>query len=371
MLDPRIERMADTITRYSLALRAGDYFLIQSEPDGLPLVREVYRRAVLAGANPVVRTRLPEIEEILYRNGTDAQLGFIPEPSRTDIELASARLVIRAENNLRTLSGVPPDRLAVARRAQRPLFERSMERKGRGELRTCITQFPTAAAAQEAGMSLADYEDFVFAACFCDRADPVAAWLELSSAQQVFVDFLGTVKSLRYEAPGFELELSVAGRKWINSDGKANFPSGEVFSAPVEDSARGRVRFDVPASQSGRRVAGVELEFEAGRVVKASAEQGEDLLITLLDTDPGARLLGEVAFGLNYGITRPTGNILFDEKIGGTIHIAVGAGYPECGSANKSGIHWDLIRSMSPGRVWADNQLVYENGKFMMEAVNG
>ncbi|MFO7651003.1 MAG: aminopeptidase [bacterium] len=371
MPDIRIERMADTIARHSLALRAGDYLLIQSEPAGLPLVREVYRRAVAVGANPVVRTRLPELEEILFRDGNDAQLGFIPEPSRVEIELVTARLVVRAEDNLRALSGVPPDRLALARRAQRPLFERSMERKGRGELRTCITQFPTAAAAQEAGMSLPDYEDFVFAACFCDRADPVAAWLELSRAQQVFVDFLNTIKTLRYEAPGFELELSVEGRKWINSDGKANFPSGEVFSAPVEDSASGRVRFDVPGSQSGRRVTGVTLDFEAGRVVKATAEQGEDVLNALLDTDPGARLLGEVAFGLNYGITRPTGNILFDEKIGGTIHIALGAGYPECGSANKSGIHWDLIRSMNPGQIWADGRLVYENGRFKMEALNG
>lgn len=371
MPDIRIERMAETIARHSLALRAGDYLLIQSEPAGLPLVREVYRRAVAVGANPVVRTRHPELEEILYRDGSDAQLGFIPEPARIETELATARLVIRAEDNLRALAGVPADRLALVRRAQRPLFERSMERKARGELRTCITQFPTAAAAQEAGMSLADYEDFVFAACFCDRDDPIAAWLELSRNQQRYVDALDRVKTLRFVAPDCELELSVAGRKWVNSDGKANFPSGEVFSAPVEDSARGRVRFDIPSSQSGRRVTGVTLEFEAGRVVKASAEQGEDVLLAQLDTDPGARFLGEVAFGLNYGITRPTGNILFDEKIGGTIHLALGAGYPECGSTNKSGIHWDLIRTMNPGQVWADGRLVYENGRFLMEALNG
>jgi aminopeptidase len=371
MTDNRLEKMAETIARHSLALRAGDLLLVQTEPAGLPLVREVYRRALAAGANPLVRTRHPELEEMLCRFGTDEQLAFTPESARVDAESATARLVVRADDNLRALAGVAPERIALQRRSQRPLFERMMERKGRGELRTCITQYPTTAAAQEAGMSLGDYEDFVFSACFCDRPDPVAAWLALSRNQQRYVDFLDRVRTLRYAAPGFELELSVEGRKWINSDGKANFPSGEVFTAPVEDSARGRVRFDVPGSHLGRRVAGVELEFKGGRVIEASAEQGGDLLTALLDTDPGARLLGEVAFGLNYGIGRPTGNILFDEKIGGTIHVAVGAGYPECGSRNKSAIHWDLIRTMDPGRVWADGRLVYENGKFTLEELNG
>jgi aminopeptidase len=213
-------------------------------------------------------------------------------------------------------------------------------------------------------MSLANYEEFVFRACFVDQPDPIAKWQELSREQQRYVDFLNTVKKVRVEGPGTDLELSVAGRTWVNSDGKANFPSGEVFTGPVEDSASGRVRFDVPTLFSGKPVEGVELVFEAGRVARATAERGQEMLESALETDAGARFLGEFAFGLNYGVTRATRNILFDEKIGGTIHLAVGAGYPETGSTNRSGIHWDMIKDMKQGRVTADGRLVYENGRF-------
>jgi aminopeptidase len=239
-----------------------------------------------------------------------------------------------------------------------------MERKGRGELKSCLTQYPTNASAQEAGMSLAAYADFVFAACFVDQPDPIAAWKRLSAEQQRYVDFLNKVKTLRVEGPGTDLALSVEGRRWVNSDGKANFPSGEVFTGPVEDSAEGRITFDVPTLFTGHPVEGIELEFRGGRVVKASAARGNDMLQSALDTDERSRYLGEFAFGLNYGITRPTRNILFDEKIGGSIHTAIGAGYPETGSTNRSGIHWDMIKDMKQGRVYADGKLVYENARF-------
>jgi aminopeptidase len=263
-----------------------------------------------------------------------------------------------------TLAGVEPSRLTLGRQARRPLLERMMTRKAVGELKTCLTQYPTNASAQEAGMSLADYEEFVFRACFADRPDPIAAWQELSREQQAHVDFLNGVEMLKVEGPGTGLTLSVEGRKWVNSDGKANFPSGEVFTGPVEDSVNGRVRFDVPTVFSGKVVEGIELEFKAGKVVSASAARGDDMLQSALDTDAGSRLLGEFAFGLNYGITRATKNILFDEKIGGTIHMAVGAGYPETGSKNRSAIHWDMIKDMKQGRVFADGKLAYEGGRF-------
>jgi len=364
MNDVRVFRMAQTIAQYSLSLAPGEQVLVLASVPALPLVREFYAAALGAGALPFVRTLHPELEEVLYRYGSDEQLRFVPASDRLDIETCAARLVIRGDENLATLAGADPARLAVGRKARKPLMDISMERRGRGELKSCLTQYPTNASAQEAGMSLADYAGFVFGACFVDQPDPIAAWKKLSAEQQHYVDFLNTVKTLKVEGPGTDLTVTVNGRKWVNSDGKANFPSGEVFTGPVEDSAEGRIAFDVPTLFTGHAVEDIELEFRSGRVVKASAARGNDMLQSALDTDERSRFLGEFAFGLNYGITRATKNILFDEKIGGTIHLAIGAGYPETGSTNRSGIHWDMIKDMKQGRVYADGKLVYENARF-------
>ncbi|MFO7675990.1 MAG: aminopeptidase [bacterium] len=364
MTDPRIDRMAGVIAGYSLGLGPGRLALLTGDVAGLPLLRAVFRRALALGALPVLRLADAETERILILEGSDEQLGHVPAFENAELEEIRARLVVRAPDNVAALAGTDPGRRALRARSRRSWFERFLERKAKGELASCLTQFPTEAAAQHAGMALADYEDFVYRACFVDRDDPVAAWQELSRGQQRYVDFLDTVAELRFEAPDLDLRLSVRGRKWINSDGRANFPSGEVFTGPVEDSAEGRVRFDIPAHYLGRPVEGAVLEFRAGRVVGHSADRGADALAALLDTDEGSRVLGEVAFGLNAGIDRPTGNILFDEKIGGTIHLAVGAGYPDSGSLNRSAVHADLIRRMDPGRVLADGRLIYENGRF-------
>ena len=366
MTDPRVVRMAETITNYSLSLKPGEQVLVLASVPALPLVREFYAAALNTGALPFVRTLHPELDELLYRRGSDEQLRFVPASDKLDVETCSARLAVRGDENLATLAGIDPARLAVGRKARKPLLDTFMERKGRGELKACLTQYPTNASAQEAGMSLADYADFVFGACFCDQPDPIAEWKKLSAEQQHYVDFLNNVKTLRVEGPGTDLTVSVGGRKWVNSDGKANFPSGEVFTGPAEDSAEGRITFDVPTLFSSHAVEGIELDFHAGRVAKATAARGNDMLQSALDTDERSRYLGEFAFGLNYGVRRATRNILFDEKIGGTIHLAIGAGYPETGSTNRSGIHWDMIKDMKEGRVHADGKPVYENGRFIV-----
>ncbi|MBN2465507.1 aminopeptidase, partial [candidate division WOR-3 bacterium] len=364
MTDSRLVKMAQTIAQYSLNLKPGEQVLVLASVPALPFVREFFVAALKAGALPFVRTINPELDEVLYRYGSDEQIGFVPASDRLEIETCSARLAIRGDENLATLAGVDPARLAIARKARKPLMDTFMERKGRGELKACLTQYPTNASAQQAGMSLADYADFVFSACFCDQPDPIAAWQKLSAEQQHYVDFLNSVKTLRVEGPGTDLTVSVDGRKWVNSDGKANFPSGEVFTGPVEDSAEGRITFDVPTMFQSHPVESIEFEFQAGKVVKASAARGNDMLQSALDTDERSRYLGEFAFGLNYGVTRATRNILFDEKMGGTIHLAIGAAYPETGSANRSAIHWDMIKDMKEGRVYADGKLVYEGGRF-------
>jgi aminopeptidase len=245
-----------------------------------------------------------------------------------------------------------------------------MQRAAAGQLTWCGTLFPTQAHAQDAEMSLTDYEDFVYSAGHLDEDDPVAAWRAVSAHQQRLVDLLGQKRQLRIVAPDTDLTIGVAGRTWINADGAKNFPDGEVFTGPVEDSAEGHITFSFPAVHMGREVEGIRLEFEQGKVVKATARKGEDLLTSLLDMDAGARYLGEFAFGTNADIRRYTRNTLFDEKIGGTIHLAVGASYPDTGGRNQSGLHWDIVRDLRQGgRVYADGELIYQDGQFLPHLV--
>ena len=366
MIDHRLERMARTIVDYSLALKPGDLLRIEASALTQPLVAAAFAEAMRAGANVLTRISLDGIGESFLRLASDDQLAYISESERVETETVTARLAIGGGWNNRSLSGVNPDRLAIQRKARAPIAERMLQRRLKDELRWCITQYPTQASAQDAEMSLEEYESFVFGACFADRPDPIAEWQSLSATQAGLVERLNRVRRLRVEARDTELELAVENRRWVNSDGKANFPSGEVFSAPVENSVNGRIRFEFPAVYSGRMVTGISLEFKDGRVVAAQAESGEDFLKAMIATDAGAARLGEVAFGTNPGIQRFTRNILFDEKIGGTMHFALGAAYPECGGNNKSAIHWDLIKDLrSGGRVFADGKLIYEQGKFL------
>jgi aminopeptidase len=245
-------------------------------------------------------------------------------------------------------------------------MELFLRRAAEKSLRWVATQFPCQAAAQEADMSLAEYEDFVFAAGMLDQDDPAAAWNVLSERQARLVGFLQTVRELRFvTAAGTDLRVGVGGRTWINCDGHENFPDGEVFTGPREDATEGTVCFDFPAVRGGREVLGVRLVFRAGRVVEASAAKGEEFLFQMLDQDEGARVLGEVALGCNYAITRHTRNTLFDEKIGGTFHVALGAAYPESGGTNQSALHWDMVCDLRQGgRIEADGRVISENGRF-------
>jgi aminopeptidase len=364
MIDPRVTRMADVLINYSLEIRPGDKLIIYGTPAGAPLVREAYRAALQAGAHPVVRIALPGLDEIMYAEASDEQLRFMPRLTAEEVEYFDARLTIRAAENTRSLSGVDPRRIALHQATLGPLGKRVMERSAAGEMRWCGTLFPTEAHAQDADMSLADYEDFVFRSCLLDLDDPAAGWREVRQTQQQVADYLMARDTIRIVAPDTDITYRVGGRTWINSDGKRNFPSGEVFTGPHENSAEGYVRFTYPAIYNGREVEDVRLRFQAGKVVEATAGRGEEFLNAMLETDAGARYLGEVAFGLNYGIQRFSRNILFDEKIGGTMHMALGRSYPDSGGTNQSAIHWDLICDLRQGEVYADGELCYRNGRF-------
>ncbi len=368
MPDPRIEKLADVLVNYSVAIQPGDKVQIRGGVAAEPLLKAVYAQVLQAGGHPLMIPSLPGVDELLYRYGSDEQLQHIPEPLKLITETFDASISIMSDVNTKGMSGVDPAKMVMRSQAQRDLFKTYMERSAKGELRWVVALFPTNAYAQDAKMSLSDYEDFVYGACMPNLDDPVGYWQNFSVWQQKIVDWFEGKDQVRVIGLDTDLRLSVAGRTFINADGKKNMPSGEVFTGPVEDSAHGHVYFSYPAITKGREVEGVRLWFENGQVVKATAEKNQDFLIQMLDTDKGSRFLGEFAIGANQGINRFTGSILFDEKIGGSFHIAVGAGYPETGSKNQSAIHWDMICDLRQGgEIWVDDELLYQNGEFVIE----
>ncbi|MGQ0572306.1 MAG: aminopeptidase [Armatimonadota bacterium] len=367
MTDPRLARLAQVLIHYSLAVRPGQLMRIGGSALAAPLITEAYREAVAAGAHVSVDVSVDGLMEAFYKHANDEQLRFVSPLAQYEVEKIDAHLGIWAHYNTRELTGVDPKRQAARREATRQLNARFLERASKGELRWCGTQFPTHADAQDAEMSLSEYEDFVFGAGLLDHPDPVASWEKVKKEQARISRLLESKDELRLVGPNIDLTLRAGGRRWINAAGEYNFPDGEVFTGPVESATTGRVRFSFPALYSGREVDGITLTFAGGRVVEATAEKGEEFLRAMLDLDAGARVLGEFAFGLNYGITKFTKNILFDEKIGGTVHMALGAAYPETGGTNTSGLHWDMVCDLrTETEVRADGEALYRNGKFLV-----
>jgi aminopeptidase len=367
MADPRVEKLARVLVHYSLGLQAGQLFRINAPVAAAELVRAVYREALAAGAHVLPRLTLDGLEEIFLKQASEEQLRYLPPLLLREVEAIDATLTIWADTNTKALSGVDPRRAALAQQTRQPLLKTFLERAATGALHWCGTLFPTQAHAQDAEMSLSEYEDFVYGAGHLNEADPVAAWRAVSARQQRLVELLSGKRALRVVAPGTDLTVGVAGRTWISADGTKNFPDGEVFTGPVEDSAEGHITFSFPAVHLGREVEGIRFEFERGKVVRATARKGEELLNALLDMDAGARYLGEFAFGTNPEIQRFTRNTLFDEKIGGTIHLAVGASYPDTGGKNQSGLHWDIVCDLRQGgQVYADGELIYRDGQFIV-----
>jgi aminopeptidase len=351
---PDVDRWADVLVDYSTGVRRGDRVAIGGGVAAGPLLLAIYRAALARGALAVLVPSFTEAQAELLAVGDDEQLAFVSPIERWGREEADVSITVQASTNTRALSGIDPSRQAIWSRARVSLQATFMQRAARGELRWASTIFPTDAHAQDAEMSTSAFARFLHAACMLDRPDPVAAWRELAARQEIHLT-----------APGTDLRLSVAGRTWVNSDGKRNFPSGEVFTGPVEDSAEGQIHFTYPVVTQGRELADVRLRFAGGQVVDASAGKNEPFLIETLDTDPGARRLGEFAFGTNDGITRWTKNILLDEKMGGTVHMALGSAYPETGSDNRSAIHWDMICDLRQGgKATADGMTVLEDGTY-------
>ncbi|HYO09128.1 MAG TPA: aminopeptidase [Tepidisphaeraceae bacterium] len=369
MRDPRLEKLADVLVNYSIGVKRDQLVRISGPHVASPLIVEIYRKVLAAGGHPMVRTAPEELGEIALKHGSDAQLRYLNPVTLFEYERIDCSIGIWGEENTRSLSNVDPKRLGLSQAARKPLMDTFMKRAASGALRWSGTQYPTQASAQDAEMSLAEYEDFVFSAGLLDRPDPVAAWRQVSARQQRLVDFLGGKRDYRVVAAnGTDVRLSVSGMTWINCDGHENFPDGEVFTGPVIDSVDGQINFSFPAVHHGRECDGVKLTFRNGKVVAASAAKGEDFLFSMLDMDAGSRFLGECAIGTNYQITRYTKNTLFDEKIGGTVHFALGAGYPETGNTNESGLHWDMVVDLRQGGyVEIDGTKINVDGAFTRE----
>jgi aminopeptidase len=364
--DPRLSTLADLLCNYSLQVEKDDLVLIQGPAIAQPLLVEVMKTVTDLGGHPMLRPHLESVEAVVLEHSTREQLETVTRLDELEVELPTKFMSIWANENTRYLSSAPAENLAIRSAAHRDLFQRSLTRVAAGEASWVGTCYPARAGAQEAGMSLAEWEEFVFTAGHLSDPDPIDFWRRQSARQSTIIERLSTVRELRIVAEDTDLVLDVGDRTWLNADGRENFPDGEIYTSPVETATRGHIAFSFDATYLGRDVGGVRLWFEDGRVVREEAARGQEYLHRLLDQDEGARYLGEVAFGLNDEIQVATRDTLFDEKMGGTCHVALGMAFPEAGGRNTSGLHWDIVRDLrSGGEVYGDGELLARDGAFL------
>jgi len=369
MTDSSYLKLAKILVEHSSEVKPGDRVAIETTTNAAPLVEEIYKLVLQRGGHPHVLLNLPGQEKLLLEYAKDDQLLFVPTFQKLVTEQFEVYIRIRAEIDPRALMSVPPQRQSLRQKGMAPVRNSMLQRGATKELQWVLTQIPTEGYAKEAGMNLAEYTDFVFSACHADEKtpDPIAHWEKIRQQQTRIIESIQGHDEVRLVGPNVDLKLSIKNRKFNNSYGRHNMPDGEIYTGPVEESANGWIKFSYPAIYQGQVVEGVELKFTDGRIREAKAEVGEIYLKTMIDSDDGAHYLGEFAIGTNYEINRFTRNILFDEKLGGTIHLALGAGYPETGSRNTSAIHWDMICDMRENaEILVDGSIIYRNGSFII-----
>jgi len=370
LADPRIEKFAGVLVEHSARIRPGDRVLIEATTAAEPLVRALYIKILEKGGQPHPLVSLPDMmypdsEQLLLTYGNDSQLELVPTFLKFAYDQFESRIRIHSQTNTRALTNVDPLRLQQRKKATGIITATQMRRGAEGAFKWVTTLFPTEAYAQDAAMSLEEYANFVFNACHANEADPIAFWKKVEKNHRQAINHIEGHNQVVLRGPNVDLTLSVKGRKFNNSYGIHNMPDGEIYTGPVEESVNGWVRFTYPAIFNGVAVEGAELTFSNGKVSQARAAKNQDYLLRMLETDPGARYLGEFAIGTNFEINKFTGQILFDEKIGGSFHMALGAGYPETGSKNASAIHWDMICDLrTDSEITVDGELYYKNGKF-------
>lgn len=368
MKDIRLSKLAKLLVNYSGDVKPGDFVFVMCEDVSTPWMVEVVKEAVKAGAHVETLINSQEVNEVKLKYSSEDQLQKGSHIMESTLEKADVWLTAWGTRNTKSNSNVDSMKIQLSAKGAAGWRKIYSQKMGEGTLRWCGTQFPTYADAQEASMSLSEYEDFVYGAGLLDKEDPTAEWKKISEEQERWVKYLNTKKELHILSQGTDIKVRINERSWINCDGRVNFPDGEIFTSPVEDGVDGFISFSFPGIYSGKEIEGIRLEVEKGRIIKASAQKGEELLHALLATDEGSSRFGEVAIGTNYGIKQFTKNMLFDEKIGGTIHMAIGDSMPEAGGKNKSAIHWDMLCDMrNKGKIYADGELFYENGAFILD----
>lgn len=363
MPDPRVTKLAKVLVQYSTEIKQGQQVIVRTHPVANELTLAVYEEIIKAGAHLFIMNDIPGSQEIFYKFASEEQLDYVSPITKMIVDTFDVYIQLWAEDNTRSLSGIDPARMARSRKAQSVIIQQILKRAAEGKMRWSLTVYPNNAMAQEADMSLRDYEDFVYGAGMLNEEDPVAFWKAEGVKQQKLIHWLKGRDQVKLKGSNVDISLSIKDRAFIECAGKENFPDGEIFTGPVEDSVNGWIRFKYPAIFSGQEVTDIELWFDNGKVVTEKASKNQEMLTSALNTDAGSRYLGEWGIGTNYGIQRFTKNMLFDEKIGGTIHFAVGLGYPESGSRNESGLHWDMLCDMSDAEITLDGDLFYKNGK--------
>jgi aminopeptidase len=371
MYDPRMRNLANILVNYSVGVKPGDLVgitLYGSILVGYPLFPELLREILRAGGYPhfyLLPNLTEELDFINYTEANQDQMGNLDRFYEMVSKEFDCDIYFGCESNSRRLSKVDPDRIQQHRRAYADLAKTYLKRASHGELRWVYSILPTSGYAQDAEMSLEEYEDFVYAATYPNTHDPIAKWKEIAHNQKRIVEWMVGKKKIELKGDHVDLSFSIDGRPFVSCDGRLNMPDGEIFTGPVEDSAEGWIESTFPAIHGGVDVGQVALRFDDGQVTHAQAKQHQDHLLKALDTDDGARRLGEFGIGTNERINVFTKKILLDEKIAGTIHVALGIGYPESGSQNESGLHWDFLCDMRDGgQIIVDDQVIYESGKF-------
>ena len=381
MRDPRLNKLADVIVRYCAAVKRDDLVVIRGETQSMPMVEALFEAVLHTGGHPSFSVRSERLQEILLRGGSDEQIQHGCPFNQYQLSNCDVLIVLTQPLNTRCLSGIDPTKAAMAQKGRGKGLSAGLKRLAAKQQRYVLTEIPGQAAAQDAKMSLAEYEEFVFGAGLLHLPDPAAAWRAIYDQQQRAIDYLQSRKILRFQSPaktgsngriseGTDVTVDVTGRTWLNRADGENFPDGEVDGGPC--SVDGIVNFTHPSVYRGKFVDGIRLKFQGGRVVEASATRNEDYLIAMLDQDAGARVVGEVGIGTNYQLKRFINNIFFDEKIGGTFHLAMGAGYPQTGNTNDSRLHWDLVSDLRVGgSIEADGEVFQRNGRFLLEGWPG
>lgn len=359
-MDIRIRNLARTMAGYCLDAQPKEVFAINATDVASPLVEALMEELLKKGAWPLVKMTPDGAQLGMFRHGKPHHFDEINPAEKAIVDTLAGTAAIYSSRNTRAMGGIDPDLQARLAKTSRPLKNKLLKKKW------TLTLFPTAAYAQDAEMSLRDFEDFVYAATFSDEDNPVKAWQALKRKQDRLISKLEGAEEVQILGPGTDLKMSIQGRMFINSAGTHNMPSGEVFTGPVENSVEGEIAYDYPVVNQGREIDGIRLVFRKGKVVEASATKNEAFLLKMLDMDPGARRLGELGIGTNFRIQQFIKTILFDEKIGGTVHLALGASYPETGGKNKSALHWDMIKDLRKGgELRIDGRAVQKDGKFL------